>query len=453
MKICAYVQEAYAKKTYKNECMDTRQFVGLRIVINELEKAGYQVEYAGMATVHQYDVVLVSLTAQCDWYSFIAERIKWEKGNYKVAVGGAGVLNVEPFLDHFDVAMLGRGENLIVPVVSHLLAGDKYRHESVIYAEDFSEDGNWKINQAESSYSDKIQLYKGEPWIEGKIGCNHRCLFCSYTWSRKQNFEGAFAWDAKGGTLDMSQRECALLDYESGAVSVDWKMLRTTAIDGWSEGLRFGVGKKIKNDTLIRFIRDMYHSDATPHMIRLFNIIGYPTETVEDWFELVDVFRKADQEEIITPNGNHWHISIQNNHFLPYPATPMACAPMKIENYRGTIRRMMGISLPKCRIYDGKNVVLSVSETVESLPTVILNAIALRGTRKEAENIRKISANRKFWSAKTDVKQATLEKYFDLHRLCGAFNPAELPTRWLHTWANVEKAYGKTPLEIGAEVR
>lgn len=34
MKICAYVQKAYAKQTYKNECMDTRQFVGLRIVID-----------------------------------------------------------------------------------------------------------------------------------------------------------------------------------------------------------------------------------------------------------------------------------------------------------------------------------------------------------------------------------------------------------------------------------
>lgn len=59
MRICAYVQQRYAKSAYKNECMDTRQFVGLRIVIDCLERAGYNVEYAGQATVHQYDVVLV----------------------------------------------------------------------------------------------------------------------------------------------------------------------------------------------------------------------------------------------------------------------------------------------------------------------------------------------------------------------------------------------------------
>ena len=47
MRICAYVQSQYEKQTYKNECMDVRQFYGLRIVLNELEKAGYTVEYAG----------------------------------------------------------------------------------------------------------------------------------------------------------------------------------------------------------------------------------------------------------------------------------------------------------------------------------------------------------------------------------------------------------------------
>ena len=40
MRICAYVQERYSKGCYKNECMDTRQFVGLRVVIDCLERAG-----------------------------------------------------------------------------------------------------------------------------------------------------------------------------------------------------------------------------------------------------------------------------------------------------------------------------------------------------------------------------------------------------------------------------
>lgn len=62
LKICAYVQNGYAKQTYKIECLDTRQFVGLRVVMDALQRSGYECEWAGMATVHHYDIVLVSLT-------------------------------------------------------------------------------------------------------------------------------------------------------------------------------------------------------------------------------------------------------------------------------------------------------------------------------------------------------------------------------------------------------
>ena len=132
MKICAYVQEAYAKQTYKNECMDTRQFVGLRVVVDCLERAGYTVDYAGIATVHEYDVVLVSITAFCDWWTFLGERIRWKKGNYKVLVGGAGVLHVTPFLPWVDAFMIGRGEDTIVPLVKSIEDGGRYDDESVV---------------------------------------------------------------------------------------------------------------------------------------------------------------------------------------------------------------------------------------------------------------------------------------------------------------------------------
>ena len=78
-KICAYVQDFYAKQTYKNECMDTRSFMGLRVIIDSLESNGYVVEYAGKATVHQYDYVLVSLTSDCDWWTYISVFYRdWE---------------------------------------------------------------------------------------------------------------------------------------------------------------------------------------------------------------------------------------------------------------------------------------------------------------------------------------------------------------------------------------
>jgi hypothetical protein len=105
MRICAYVQERYAKQTYSNENFNRRAWVGLQVIIDVLARAGHTVEYAGIATVHEYDVVLVSLTSDCDWWPYIAERVRWKPGKYKVIIGGAGLLNIRPFMNWFDVAV------------------------------------------------------------------------------------------------------------------------------------------------------------------------------------------------------------------------------------------------------------------------------------------------------------------------------------------------------------
>lgn len=447
MKICAYVQKAYAKQTYKNECMDTRQFVGLRVVIDSLERAGHSVEYAGIDTVHNYDVVLVSITAFCDWWSFLSERLKWQPGKYKVLVGGAGVLHVTPFLPWVDVFMIGRGEDTITPLVASIERGERYLDDSVIYSDSFSDDGVYHIKQAKSSYEHPIQLYKGTPWKEGQIGCNHRCLFCSYTWSRKQNFSGAFKWDG-GGTLDMSERECALLDYKSGAYKVNWSLLRTTAIDGSSQRLRYGVGKKIDDSVIVDFLRDATSSEASPHIVRLFNIVGYPTETVDDYAELVEVFKKADEQCGGTSNGKKWVFGLQNNHFIPYPATPMACAPFSLKDSRDSMLRGLKSGLPKRRLFSGRCIDLVEGQLEEALSTVVLNVIVARAEREDWESIEKIALSKKFWSANSNVKMKTIERYFDLDKICGSFTPDALPSRYLRTYAAVEKMWGKTPLEV-----
>ena len=160
MKICAYVQEAYAKVNYKNECMETRQFVGLRVIVDCLERAGYEVEYAGAATVHNYDVVLVSLTSDCDWWSFIAERTKWQSGNYKVVIGGAGLLHITPFLPFGDFFIFGRGEDLIVPLVRGIERDGGWEHESVAYSKTFSPDRIYKIAQVSKPYPHKKPIGK-----------------------------------------------------------------------------------------------------------------------------------------------------------------------------------------------------------------------------------------------------------------------------------------------------
>lgn len=165
MRICAYVQGGYAKPAYKNENFNTRQWVGLSVIVDSLRRAGYEVEYAGAATVHEYDWVLVSITSDCDWWSFIAERVQWRAGSYKVIVGGAGVLNVRPFLPYADYFSLGRGER----TVPALIGGDAL-DDSIIESRTFSPDAIYHIRQ-EMCYGEDVTLTNGRTFHELSQGC------------------------------------------------------------------------------------------------------------------------------------------------------------------------------------------------------------------------------------------------------------------------------------------
>lgn len=338
MKICAYVQKKYAKTAYKNECLDARSFVGLRMCMDAVERAGYKVEWAGMDSVHEYDIVLVSLTAVIDWWSFIEERVQWRKGDYKVFVGGAGVMHVQPFFDYGDYFFLGRGEKTIPHMVRYLDGKESDVPESVIDKTTFSVDNRYYMAQADCPYPHEIVsegLKNG--YQEDAIGCNHKCLFCGYTWHRRFNSKENY-YSQKGGRTDMANRERAILDIVAGKGDIDFKLLRNTAMDGLSERLRFMVNKRITNEALAEFCQRMCSSGEKGHLIRLYNIIGYPTETVDDWYEFKETIAKAD-EQCGSPIDKKWFLLVHSTPFKPLPATPLACAPISYKNYRGALER------------------------------------------------------------------------------------------------------------------
>lgn len=441
MKICAYVQESYAKANYKNECMDARQFVGLRVIIDCLERAGYEVDYAGIATVHQYDIVLVSLTSDCDWWSFVDERTRWQSGHYKVIIGGAGLLHITPFLPFGDYFMFGRGENLIAPLVRGIEQDGGYEHESIACRETFSPDRIYKMAQTDHPYPHRIALSDTHNFEEGPIGCNHKCFFCGYTWHRR--FVSPDKYYHMEDTLfgNIADKERAMLDLHEDPSSVDFAHLRTTAIDGMSERLRRMINKPITREIMLEFLDAMLCYEGKAHQIKFYNIVGYPTETDEDWFEFLDTLREADERA--PQRDKQWSIVLHSTPFRPMPATPMACEPMSYRNYRGELGRVLGPKLKGNLIYQGKSLWSVESMGTESLPTVVLSAICHRGTETDTEAIIRVARSRKFQSASTAVKLATLEKYFDVGTLFGRFTPETLPSRYLRTYAKVEKMWGK----------
>ena len=185
MKIAAYVMDKYAKQIYATESHNVRAWPGFEVVLHAVRTAGYTVEYAGRATIHTFDVVLVSITSDCDWWPFIAERATWKPGKPLVVAGGAGVLNVRPFLQAVDVFVLGRAEKLIVDLIGKHESGDRIESPAVIWSDTFSPDNQYRIEQTDKPYPHTVTMTNGKPFKEQSIRCPHKCLFCGYTWQRR----------------------------------------------------------------------------------------------------------------------------------------------------------------------------------------------------------------------------------------------------------------------------
>ena len=434
MKICAYVPGTHAKENYARESFNVRQYAGLAVVVDIVRRAGYEVDYAGIATVHEYDVVLVSITSDCDWWPFVAERSRWRKGGYKVIVGGPGVLNARPFLTWVDYFCLGRAEGVIDKLIRALDGHSEDIGPSVIESTNFSIEKQYQIHQADAPYPHPIRLESGAQYREGNLGCNHKCLFCAYTWHRKHaggTFEYGDLWSKNDHV------ELALLDLHSGK-EVDYNKLRTTAIDGMSQRIRFSVNKRITREMVREFLVAL-HTRSKPHQVKLYNILGYPDETEEDWWELLEDIRLADQ--LLPASAKQTSLLLHSTPFRAMPATPMACKPMTYRNYRGAIAKTLGRGLKGNIFYQGRALWAVEGMGTESLSTVIQSAIVWRGTEDDSENILRVARSKRFANASSLIKQATLERYFDVKGLFGAYTKETLPTRYLRTYAAVEKMW------------
>lgn len=437
LKIGVYVLSKYAKQTYSKECYDVRLNAGMAVVCDVLKRAGFtNIDYCSSANVHKFNMVMFSVTADCDWWEFIAERVKWQKGDYKVCVGGQGVLNPRPFLQYVDYFILGRAEGVQDKVAQCILDGEECVDEHVVSSRSFRMDTLYYINQAEQIYPHDIKLENGQIYHEDVIGCNHKCLFCGYTWHRKQAAQEEFNYSGlwNGG----KDRERAMIDMHNG-IDVDLVKLRTTAIDGLSERLRFAVNKKITREMLREFLDRLARCEK-PHQVKFYNIVGYPTETFDDWQEFLEDIQIVDSK--LAKSAKQTSVLLHSTPFRAMPATPLACKPMSYINYRGLIAKKLGKGRYKGNIFYQGNALWAVeSMATESLSTVIQSAIVWRGTEKDSDNIAKLACSSKFASANAKVKQATLEKYFDVSKLFGAFTPDTLPTRNIRTYCGVEKMW------------
>jgi len=434
VKVCAYVMEKYAKQTYATESHNVRAWPGYEVVLDAARRAGFDYEYAGRATVHEFDVVLVSITSDCDWWPFIAEVVTWKRRPLVIA-GGAGVLNVRPFLRWVDCFVLGRGELLLPQILKQHKDGERHESESVIWSDVFSMDNTYTIAQASAVYPHEVTLTNGKPFREASIGCPNKCLFCGYTWQRKYIGDGTYTAGAE--SMNSGNRERTIIDLLK-LPPEQWQdegPLRIVGVDGTSERLRVQANKRITRDMLRAFYSGLAQI-APPHQVKLYFICGYPNETEADWMEFVDDLRAVDES---LPAGKQWSLLCHFTPFRAMPTTPAATWPMSYTNYRGKIARALKHPSMKGNIFFQGNRFWCVEGMgTDSLPTVVHSAMMLRGIEADGEIIAKLATSRKYWAASSAQKTATLEKHVDVARMFQAYTWDDLPTRYLNTFTKRE---------------
>jgi len=399
------------------------------MVLHSVRLAGYDVTYAGSATVHEYDIILVSITSDCDWWPFVAERSKWKQGKYIVIAGGAGVLNVRPFLSVVDCFVLGRGEKLINEILSEHESGSRLKSPSVIWSDCFDPDSKYEICQTDKPYPHTFNLTNGKPFTEGSIGCPNKCFFCGYTWHRKYIGDGTYKAGAEAMTSVNRERTIIDLLKLPPDQWQDEGPLRIVGLDGMSERLRKKANKIITREMLRDFFTGLTKI-AKPHQIKVYCIVGYPEETQADWFEFCEDLKIVDS--VLEKHDKQWSLLVHFTPFRPMPGTPAACWPMSQINYRGLIARTLkNKSSPGNVFYQGNQFWAVEGMGTDGLSSVIQSAIALRGTESDTENIIRIANAHKYWRASGKDKVATLKNLFDIDNLFSRFTWLSLPTKYL----------------------
>lgn len=115
---------------------------------------------------------------------------------------------------------------------------------------------------------------------------------------------------------------------------------------------------------------------------------------------------------------------------------------MSYVNYRGRIVKVL--SQGKHRefrgiFYRGNRFWAAESRGTESLPTVILDALVLRGVEDDSETIARLASSSKFHNASMQHRTAILERYVDVPRLFGAYTWETLPTWYLASYVPNDK--------------
>lgn len=439
------------QRQLQDRSFNYRAWAGLSIIKDVLGREGYEVG-AVDARDAGGKIVLASITSQDAWYDLIAAWVRAKPQDALLVVGGAGVLNVRPIipLEKNAVFVLGRGEDLIVPLIEALNKGEQYEHPSVIYASDFDVEKRYQVSLGKALYSHPVTLFKGQTWKEAAVGCKYQCLFCNYTWCRDVLQEdGAYGQQMDkrkaviAGASNMGEHNLREIvkSVRDGSDSMRKGQINS-AIDGQSQRIRSAVKKPVSREDLRVF------GEFAPrgHVFSLMTIVGFPTETEEDRKEAVDDLWEGLQRR---DRSERWGVEISPNAFRPMPGTPLALWSSRVTNWRRDLLREWGGGKGghKYRLRttrDGR-VGIKMHWGIGGPVTLLVDLIIHRGVEDDFDRLAMLACSGSFWRSSSAKREATLSKYFDLDRAAGEHTAETYPARYLEGRISNERAW-----EMGA---
>jgi hypothetical protein len=405
------------KAKRKDGSFDGNGNVGAQVVKELLDRVGIDVGFCDAATAKNYKVILVSFTSSYDVISFYKQVCKlehWRRGKraFHVIGGGFGMQNPVTIRNYLDSAVFGRGEGVVEPLVSAILDGKSYSHPSIMHLPDITP---VQINQADTLLD--LKCFK-----ETFTGCPHKCLFCNYSWSRKclGNGSAYVQTELTGGSPELTWKE--MLKWEA-------KIGRgRSAIDGFSQRLRFAFGKQITDEEIIEGINHRGSFDGNT-VLTVYNIGNMPTETDEDRKHLESVLKKCDPKNRVV-------VVVHTTPFRPSPATPMQWAATSL---RPSYHYIGG------RFFcDRPNLQLCHSRGNESGYSHLQTLVVERATESSDKLFHAIATNSKLNGLKSMDSVKSIEAAFDLTQYLREYELGEEPTWFLNSYVDkkaMRKAY------------
>lgn len=337
---------------------------GLSMVLDELN---INVAKCTPANMHEYDVVLYSITSPVDQLSMVQEMpiIKHNslfKSKTRVIVGGQGAYPVWALRDIVDRVHFGRAEGVA---------------KQVCLTNDITP---FQYDPAKDYEIAKKYLLRGNTAMgdmEGSVGCKQGCTFCQYTYTRE------IVGQKRNSSYNAGKQGHTVAEDTFATIDLSKPGRKTTALDGWSQETRQRIRKGVTDNYIVKRLRNVTESINGTINMKVFQIVGYPWETPESINKDIEHMREILAEaDAPTKQSGRVLIMFLNTPFSPEPLTPMENDLANINvNWREVI--VGGGAANGRNVYKGRNIEAFILPQISGSLTLLKRVAVNRGASVE----------------------------------------------------------------------